>query len=43
VLEHIEKKRRGAPELFFYPSGTFGPEQADWLVRKAGRGWSNNG
>ena len=42
VLEHIEKRMPGAPELNFYPSGSFGPEQADWLMRKGGRGWSNN-
>jgi len=43
VLDHIDGRRPGAPELFFYPAGSFGPEQADWLMRKEGRGWSNNG
>ncbi len=43
VLDHIDGRKPGAPELFFYPAGSFGPEQADWLMRKEGRGWSNNG
>ncbi|GMR05261.1 MAG: glucose-6-phosphate dehydrogenase [Thermodesulfobacteriota bacterium] len=43
VLDFIEGRKPGAPELFFYPAGSFGPEQADTMMSKDGRAWSNNG
>ncbi len=43
VLEQIEHRAPGAPELKIYPSGSFGPEEADAMMKKDGRGWANNG
>ncbi|MFQ5736092.1 MAG: glucose-6-phosphate dehydrogenase [Thermodesulfobacteriota bacterium] len=42
VLEHIENRRPGAPELKSYPAGSFGPEEADEMMRRDGRGWAND-
>src|SRR5438128_6426685 len=31
--------KKGAPELFFYPAGSWGPEAADDLLARDGRAW----
>ncbi|MDP2690695.1 MAG: glucose-6-phosphate dehydrogenase [Deltaproteobacteria bacterium] len=43
VLERIEGRGPGAPELKFYPAGAMGPAEAGELIKRDGRGWSDNG
>jgi glucose-6-phosphate 1-dehydrogenase len=39
VIEHAWAAQKDAPELFFYPAGSWGPEQADELLARDGRAW----
>jgi glucose-6-phosphate 1-dehydrogenase len=38
-IEESWHAKKDAPELFFYPSGSWGPEQADDLLARDGRAW----
>src|SRR5256714_4129634 len=39
TLENAWAAKKGAPELFFYPAGSWGPEEADDLLARDGRAW----
>jgi glucose-6-phosphate 1-dehydrogenase len=39
VIEEAWAAKEGAPELFFYPAGSWGPEEADDLLARDGRSW----
>jgi glucose-6-phosphate 1-dehydrogenase len=38
-IEEAWCAKKGAPELFLYPAGSWGPEQADALLARDGRAW----
>jgi glucose-6-phosphate 1-dehydrogenase len=38
-IEHAWSGKDGAPELFDYPAGSWGPEEADELLAREGRAW----
>ncbi|MFN2540974.1 MAG: glucose-6-phosphate dehydrogenase [Chthoniobacterales bacterium] len=39
IIEKAWSAKNDAPELFFYPAGSWGPEQADDLLARDGRTW----
>jgi len=39
IIENSWAAKKNAPELFFYPSGSWGPEAADELLARDGRAW----
>jgi len=39
IIENAWAAKKQAPELFFYPAGSWGPEQADDLLARDGRSW----
>jgi glucose-6-phosphate 1-dehydrogenase len=39
VIENAWVAKENAPELFTYPAGSWGPEQADELLAREGRTW----
>jgi len=39
IIERAWATKTDAPELFFYPAGSWGPEEADDLLARDGRGW----
>jgi len=39
VIENAWAAKKDAPELFFYPAGSWGPEEADNLLARDGRAW----
>jgi glucose-6-phosphate 1-dehydrogenase len=38
-IEEAWHAKKDAPELYFYPAGSWGPEEADALLARAGRTW----
>jgi glucose-6-phosphate 1-dehydrogenase len=38
-IENAWAAKKGAPGLFFYPAGSWGPEEADDLLARDGRSW----
>jgi glucose-6-phosphate 1-dehydrogenase len=39
VIERAWSQKENAPELYFYPAGSWGPDEADELLARDGRGW----
>jgi len=39
MIENAWAAKTGAPGLFFYPAGSWGPEEADELLARDGRAW----
>jgi glucose-6-phosphate 1-dehydrogenase len=39
TIENAWKAKKGAPELPFYPAGSWGPDAADELLARDGRTW----
>jgi glucose-6-phosphate 1-dehydrogenase len=39
IIENAWLKTKGAPELYFYPAGSWGPAEADELLAREGRAW----
>jgi glucose-6-phosphate 1-dehydrogenase len=39
IIEQAWAKKKDPPQLFFYPAGSWGPEQADELLARDGRTW----
>jgi glucose-6-phosphate 1-dehydrogenase len=39
VIEHAWAEKKDAPALFFYPAGSWGPEEADDLLARDGHAW----
>ena len=39
VIEHAWAEKNDAPALFFYPAGSWGPEEADDLLARDGHAW----
>jgi glucose-6-phosphate 1-dehydrogenase len=39
VIEHAWAAKKSAPGLFFYPAGSWGPEEADDLLARDGHAW----
>lgn len=39
AIEHAWSAKKDTPELFFYPAGSWGPEEADNLLDRDGRAW----
>src|ERR1700719_1945764 len=39
IIENTWSAKKNAPDLNFYPAGSWGPEQADELVARDGRSW----
>src|ERR1700738_490549 len=39
TIENAWAAKKDAPELFFYPAGSWGPEEADNLLARDGRAW----
>jgi len=39
VIEHAWAAKKDAPALFFYPAGSWGPEEADDLLARDGHTW----
>src|SRR5216110_572577 len=39
TLENAWAAKKDAPDLFFYPAGSWGPEEADNLLARDGRAW----
>jgi glucose-6-phosphate 1-dehydrogenase len=39
VIEHAWAAKKDAPALFFYPAGSWGPEEADDLLARDGHAW----
>src|SRR5881394_721439 len=39
VIEHAWAEKKDAPALFFYPAGSWGPEEADDLLARDGHSW----
>jgi glucose-6-phosphate 1-dehydrogenase len=39
IIEHAWAAKKEAPGLFFYPAGSWGPEEADELLARDGRAW----
>ena len=38
-IEEAWHSKKDAPELYFYPAGSWGPEAADNLLARDGRAW----
>jgi len=38
-IENAWSQKQGAPELVFYPAGSWGPDEADELLARDGRAW----
>jgi glucose-6-phosphate 1-dehydrogenase len=38
-IEEAWHAKKGAPELYFYPAGSWGPDEADELLARDGRAW----
>ena len=39
IIENAWHAKKGAPGLFFYPAGSWGPDEADELLARDGRAW----
>src|ERR1700736_4122420 len=39
TIENAWSAKKNAPELYFYPAGSWGPEEADELLARDGRAW----
>jgi glucose-6-phosphate 1-dehydrogenase len=39
IIENAWSAKKNAPELLFYPAGSWGPEEADDLLARDGRAW----
>jgi glucose-6-phosphate 1-dehydrogenase len=39
IIENAWVAKKDAPDLFFYPAGSWGPEEADGLLARDGRAW----
>ena len=39
TIEHAWAAKKDAPALFFYPAGSWGPDEADELLARDGRAW----
>src|SRR5438067_7449575 len=39
IIENAWSAKKNAPDLFFYPAGSWGPEEADELLARDGRSW----
>ncbi len=39
IIENAWNVKKNTPELYFYPAGSWGPEQADELLARDGRAW----
>src|SRR6202162_2742001 len=39
VIEKAWSAKKDAPDLYFYPAGSWGPDQADELLARDGRSW----
>ena len=39
VIEHAWAAKKDTPDLFFYPAGSWGPEEADDLLARDGHAW----
>ncbi|HEV2994611.1 MAG TPA: glucose-6-phosphate dehydrogenase [Chthoniobacterales bacterium] len=39
IIENAWVAKKNAPPLFFYPAGSWGPEEADELLARDGRAW----
>jgi glucose-6-phosphate 1-dehydrogenase len=39
IIENAWAAKKDAPALFFYPAGSWGPEEADELLARDGRAW----
>ena len=39
IIENAWAAKKDAPPLFFYPAGSWGPEEADGLLARDGRAW----
>jgi glucose-6-phosphate 1-dehydrogenase len=39
IIENAWVAKKDAPDLFFYPAGSWGPEEADDLLARDGRAW----
>ena len=39
IIENAWAAKKDAPNLFFYPAGSWGPEEADDLLARDGRAW----
>ncbi len=39
IIENAWAAKKDAPPLFFYPAGSWGPEEADELLARDGRAW----
>ena len=39
AIEKAWSAEKDAPELYFYPAGSWGPKQADELLARDGRAW----
>ena len=39
VIEHAWAAKKDPPDLFFYPAGSWGPEEADDLLARDGHAW----
>jgi glucose-6-phosphate 1-dehydrogenase len=39
IIENAWAAKKNAPKLFFYPAGSWGPEEADDLLARDGRAW----
>ena len=39
IIENAWSEKKNPPELFFYPAGSWGPEEADELLARDGRDW----
>jgi glucose-6-phosphate 1-dehydrogenase len=39
IIEEAWAAKKDAPDLFFYPAGSWGPEEADDLLARDGRAW----
>ena len=39
IIENAWSQKKNAPELYFYPAGSWGPDAADDLLARDGRAW----
>jgi len=39
IIENAWSQKKNAPELYFYPAGSWGPDAADELLARDGRAW----
>ena len=39
IIENTWSARKNVPDLYFYPSGSWGPDEADDLLARDGRAW----